>query len=49
MENYWIPGVNNQGGYGRYQIESDFEAEVGSEFDQMIDAYIESGPTFIRM
>jgi type III restriction enzyme len=37
MENYWVPGVNNLGTYGRwafaeftevYQIEADFEAKV---------------------
>ena len=45
MDNYWIPGVNNLGGYGRwafaeltevYQIESDFEAEVAETFGHMI-------------
>lgn len=47
MENYWIPGVNNSGQYGRwsfaeftevYQIESDFKSKVESEFNKMIDA-----------
>ena len=47
MENYWIPGVNNHGQYGRwafaeftevYQIESDFEAKVEAELDRMIVA-----------
>ena len=47
METYWIPGVNNLGRFGRwafaeftevYQIESDFEAKVESEFNKMIDA-----------
>jgi type III restriction enzyme len=45
METYWIPGVNHLGTHGRwafaeftevYQIESDFEAKVKSEFDKMI-------------
>ena len=47
METYWVPGVNNHGGYGRwafaeftevYQIEADFEAKVESEFSKMIDS-----------
>ncbi|MDZ4731512.1 MAG: restriction endonuclease, partial [Xanthomonadales bacterium] len=46
MENYWVPGVNNIGEYGRwafaeftdiYAIESDFEAKVEAEFAKMID------------
>lgn len=46
MEVYWVPGVNNLGKYGRwafaefteiYQIESDFKAKVGSEFNKMIE------------
>jgi type III restriction enzyme len=45
METYWIPGVNNAGGYGRwafaelrevYQIEADFRAKVESEFAKII-------------
>jgi len=45
METYWIPGVNNNGQFGRwafaefteiYQIESDFKAKVEKEFDNMI-------------
>ncbi len=49
MENYWIPGVNNHGGYGRwafaeftevYQIESDFEARIESEFDKMVEPLV---------
>src|SRR5205085_8565296 len=45
METYWVPGVNNHGAYGRwafaeftdvYQITSDFEASVESEFNKMI-------------
>ena len=44
-ETYWVPGVNNLGSYGRwafaeftevYQIQSDFEAKVESEFNNMI-------------
>jgi len=47
METYWVPGVNNQGQYGRwvfaeftevYQIEADFEAKVESEFNKMIES-----------
>lgn len=46
MENYWVPGVNNLGSYGRwgfaeftevYQIESDFKKKIESEFKKMID------------
>ena len=45
---YWIPGVNNNGQYGRwafaeftevYQIESDFKAKVEKEFDNMIGKF----------
>ena len=47
METYWVPGVNNNGQYGRwafaeftevYQIEVDFEAKVEAEFNKMIDS-----------
>ena len=47
MENYWVPGVNYHGRYGRwafaeftdvYELESDFEARVEAEFDKMVDA-----------
>jgi type III restriction enzyme len=46
MDTYWVPGVNHLGTHGRwafaeftevYQIESDFEARVKSEFDKMIN------------
>ena len=49
MENYWVPGVNNMGRYGRwafaeftevYQIEADFKAKVEEEFSKMIDSVI---------
>jgi type III restriction enzyme len=49
METYWVPGVNNQGQYGRwafaeftevYMIEADFEAKVEAEFNKMIDQTI---------
>ncbi|WP_435548126.1 BPTD_3080 family restriction endonuclease [Desulfobacterium sp. N47] len=49
METYWVPGVNNQGHYGRwafaeftevYRIESDFEAKVEAEFNKMIESVI---------
>jgi len=45
MENYWVPGVNNLGTYGRwafaefgdvYQIEADFDAKIEAEFNRMI-------------
>jgi type III restriction enzyme len=47
METYWVPGVNNNGQYGRwafaeftdaYQIQADFEAKVESEFNKMIES-----------
>jgi type III restriction enzyme len=50
MEAYWIPGVNNHGTYGRwafaeftdvYEIQSDFEERVESEFNKMIEAVTE--------
>ena len=46
METYWVPGVNNHGQFGRwafaeftevYQIETDFEKKVESEFNRMIE------------
>jgi len=48
MDAYWIPGVNNNGQYGRwafaeftevYQIESDFKAKVEEEFNNMIGQF----------
>ncbi|MFN8625189.1 MAG: DEAD/DEAH box helicase family protein [Candidatus Binatia bacterium] len=48
MENYWVPGVNHLGTYGRwafaeftevYQIESDFQAKVESRFNEMIHCF----------
>lgn len=48
MDTYWVPGVNHLGTYGRwafaefcevYEIQSDFEAKVESEFNKMIDSY----------
>ena len=47
MDTYWVPGVNNQGRYGRwafaeftdvYEIQSDFEAKVEAAFNKMIDS-----------
>jgi type III restriction enzyme len=47
MENYWVPGVNNLGSYGRwafieysdvYLMEADFEARVEAEFIKMVDS-----------
>jgi len=49
METYWVPGVNNLGTYGRwafaeftdvYQIETDFKANVDSQFNKMIESVI---------
>lgn len=45
MENYWVPGVNHLGSYGRwafaefaevYQIEADFAAKVETAFAAML-------------
>jgi len=47
MDTYWVPGVNNNGQYGRwafaeftevYKIESDFAAKVEAQFNKMIDS-----------
>ena len=52
METYWVPGVNNLKQYGRwafaeftevYQIESDFQKKVESEFNKMIDGLVQGG------
>ena len=49
MENYWVPGVNNMGRYGRWAFagiyrglpdEADFKAKVEEEFSKMIDSVI---------
>jgi type III restriction enzyme len=49
IENYWVPGVNNNGQYGRwafnefteiYRFEADFEAKVQIEFDKMIKSLV---------
>ena len=49
METYWVPGVNRHGSYGRwafaeftdvYEMESDFEAKVEAEFNNMIEEYV---------
>jgi type III restriction enzyme len=45
MDTYWIPGVNNLGGYGRwafmefteiYTLEADFATRIAVQFDQMV-------------
>ena len=47
METYWVPGVNNNGRFGRwgfaeftrvYAMQSDFGAEVEKQFNEMVDA-----------
>ena len=47
METYWVPGVNRLGSFGRwafaeftdvYAMQSDFEAELASHFDRMIES-----------
>ncbi|MGA3241102.1 MAG: DEAD/DEAH box helicase family protein [Bryobacteraceae bacterium] len=54
METYWVPGVNNNGKYGRwafaeftdaYQIQADFAAKVESEFNKMIESVAAQGTT----
>lgn len=51
MDTYWIPGVNNDGRYGRwafaeltevYEIESDFEQRVEQEFQVMLDRAVQA-------
>ncbi len=46
METYWIPGVNNNGQYGRwafaefcdlYAMEADFKEKVEAEFNKMLE------------
>ena len=53
MRNYWVPGVNNLGTYGRwafaefkevYQIQTDFEAVVEAEFAEIFDREITRQP-----
>ena len=48
MDTYWVPGVNNHGNYGRwafaeftdvYEMQSDFEARVEAEFNEMIERH----------
>lgn len=47
METYWVPGVNNLGGHGRwafvefadvYQMEADFGAKIEAEMGKMIES-----------
>lgn len=49
MDTYWVPGVNNNGQYGRwafaefteiYQIESDFKAKIEKEFSKMLEKFV---------
>lgn len=49
MENYWVPGVNNHGHYGRwafaefadvYEMQVDFEKKVEEEFNKMIERQV---------
>ena len=60
MEACWVPGVNNHGDHGRWafaeftdvwEIQSDFEGKVESEFDRMIAAYpgVDSEPGALRL
>ncbi len=54
MENYWIPGVNNIGKYGRwafaefrdvYEIESDFKEKIEAQLASVIDQAIQQFKT----
>ena len=51
MENYWVPGVNHLGTYGRwafaeltdvYEMELDFEEKIEPAVDEMIDAFVDA-------
>lgn len=53
METYWVPGVNHLGTFGRwafaeftdvYQIQADFEEKVEQQFNEMIEATVQSLP-----
>ena len=52
MDTYRVPGVNNQGRYGRwafaeftdvYEMQSDFEARVEAAFNEMIERHAARG------
>ena len=54
MDTYWIPGVNNNGQYGRwafaefrdvYEIEVDFKEKVEQQFKQMIESAAQTPKT----
>ncbi len=49
METYWIPGVNNNGQFGRwafaeftdvYQIDTNLEKLIDAEFEKLIDRFV---------
>jgi type III restriction enzyme len=49
METYWVPGVNNHGGFGKwafaefteiYQLKNDFDDTVKELFDKMVEKVI---------
>ena len=51
METYWVPGVNNHGGFGNwafaefteiYQLKNDFDETVKELFDQMVKKVIKN-------
>jgi type III restriction enzyme len=53
METFWVPGVNNDGRYGRwafaeftdvFQMESDFAAKVEEEFNKIVTEAIRQSP-----
>ena len=53
MENYWIPGVNSSGKFGRWAfveftevfgMEADFAVRVESEFQKMVESVTQSKP-----
>jgi len=57
METYWVPGVNNDGRYGRwafteftdaFQMEVDFETKVEAEFNKMVQEVVANVKTELR-
>jgi type III restriction enzyme len=53
METFWVPGVNNDGRYGRwafaeftdvFQMESDFASKVEEEFNKIVTEAIRQSP-----
>lgn len=56
MENYWVPGVNNLGSYGRwafaeftevYEIEADFAQLIETGFKTLIEGVVQQEPAVL--